>query len=32
MPNVDHDRISDKLRDLIYVLLVPNPAERPNID
>lgn len=32
MPNVDHDRISNKLRDLIYVLLVPNPAERPNID
>ena len=32
VPNVDHDRIGDKLRDLIYVLLVPNPNERPNID
>ena len=31
MPNVDYDRISEKLRDLIYVLLVPNPVERPNI-
>ena len=24
-------RISDKLRDLISIILVPNPAERPNI-
>ena len=32
MPNTDFDRISEKLRDLIYVLLVPNPLERPNIN
>lgn len=32
LPNEDFDRISEKLRDLIFVLLVPNPAERPNIN
>lgn len=32
MPNTDHDRISQKMRDFIHVILVPNPAERPNIE
>jgi hypothetical protein len=32
MPDTDYDRISQKLRDFIYVILVPNPAERPTID
>lgn len=31
MPNEDHDRISEKMRDLIRILLVPNPKERPNV-
>jgi hypothetical protein len=26
------ERISEKMRDLICVILVPNPAERPDID
>ena len=32
MPNDEYDRISQKLRDLCCVILVPNPADRPNID
>ncbi len=26
------ERISQKMRDLICVILVPNPADRPNIE
>ena len=32
MPDTDLDRVSDKLRDLIRVILVPNPVDRPTID
>lgn len=31
MPSDGQNRISDKLRDLCRVMLVPNPAERPNV-
>jgi serine/threonine protein kinase len=31
MPNKDHKRISKKLRDLIRVMLIPDPSERPDI-
>jgi hypothetical protein len=26
------ERISEKMRDFIHVILVPNPAERPTIE
>ena len=32
MPDSDYDRISQKMRDFICVILVPNPAERPTIE
>ena len=32
MPHEDFDRISTKLRDLIYIMLVPNPQDRPTIE
>lgn len=32
MPDTDIDRISDKLRDLVRIILVPNPVDRPTID
>ena len=32
MPDTDRDRVSDKLRDLVRVILVPNPVDRPTID
>jgi hypothetical protein len=32
MPDTDTDRISDKLRDLVRIILVPNPVDRPTID
>jgi len=32
MPSEDYDRISEKLRDLCCVILVPNPAERPGVE
>lgn len=31
MPNKDHKRINKRLRDLIKVMLIPDPSERPDI-
>ena len=32
MPQDQKDRISDKLMDLLYCILVPNPADRPTVE
>lgn len=31
IPDEDHDRINEKLRDLVRIMLTPDPVKRPNV-